>query len=242
MGELTPIVVTASSAVVIIIALYLVFFYVKKPKRALAEFVQSRGLVIIPTDQGGELERRLVEEIGIPEGGRYHDIIRLPLSVGEAYFYTRLPEPSRTSSTGSSSGSPHHFITVFADIPLKGRTFVVPHVPIRGKFAEKVIEYILNKVFGAKNITLLDVQDQYPDFAKKYNVFTEDEAGARKFILSGDLIPYLMTHPGKKPVNIAFAPGGFGIDIEPQLKSRREMDEFTAWAENLARTVKDTAR
>jgi len=211
-------------------------FFTSKAKKALIAFAQSRGLAIIPEDQNNEMGSRLTERFGLPMTGRYRDIVKLPLSFGESYLCTRTPETS-SSSSGSSSGPPNHFIVVFMDIPITKRTFVIPHFPLKGKFAKGIIEFILKKAFGAKNIEMLEIEERYPDFAKVYNIFTEDVKSAEEVILSADVMSMLLTHPRKKPVNICFTPKGFGIDIEPQMKKSVEIERFVAWTENMARAL-----
>ena len=242
MADLSPSIIFIAALAIFLFVLYLVFYLSKRSKKALASFVQSRGLIILPDDAGAELESKLVQKLGVPSGGRYKDIVQLPLSVGEAYFYTQQPQPQRSSSSSSTSGNAHHFITVFMDLSASGRTFVAPRVPIGGELGKKMVEFILKRVFDARDITILDIKEAFPDFAKTYNVFTEDEEGAKRIILSPGVISCLMTYPGKNPVNIAFSPSGFGIDIQPIMKKPEEMDRYTVWAENLARVLKDVEK
>jgi len=242
LADLNPSIIFIAALVIFLFALYLVFYLSKRSKRAFSSFVQSRGLIILPDDAGSDLETKLTEKLGVPSGGRYKDIVRLPLSVGEAYFYTQLPQPQQTSSSSSTSGNAHHFITVFMELPASGRTFIAPRVPIGGEFGKKMVEFILKRVFGARNITILDIKEAFPDFAKIYNVFTEDEEGAKRIVLSPGVMSCLMTYPGKNPVNIALSPSGFGIDIQPMMKKPEEMDRYTVWAENLARVLKDVEK
>lgn len=210
-------------------------FFTSKAKKTLITFAQSRGLTIISEDQNNDIRSRLTEKFGLPEMGIYRDIVKLPISFGESYLYTRTPE----TSDGSSSDSPHHFIVVFMDIPITQRTFVIPHFPLKGKFAKGIIEFVLKRAFGAKNIEMLEIEERFPDLAKVYTVFTEDVKSAEEVILSADVMSMLLTHPRKKPVNICFTPEGFGIDIEPQMKKLDEIEQFVAWAENMARALKD---
>lgn len=239
MADLNPAIIFIAALAIFLFALFIVFYISKRSKKALASFVQSRGLIMLPDDAGSELESKLVEKLGVPSGGRYKDIVELPLSVGEAYFYTQLPQPQQASSSSSTSGNAHHFITVFMDLPASGRTFVAPRIPIGGEFGKKMVEFILKRVFDARDITILDIKEAFPDFAKIYNVFTEDEEGAKRIVLSSGVMSSLMTYPGKNPVNIAFSPSGFGIDIQPMMRKPEEMDRYTVWAENLARVLKD---
>lgn len=217
----------------------LIFFFAgKKAKKALAEFAASRGLVVQRIDEGNELERQVTERLGIPEGGVYQDIIKLTLSSGEGWLFTKAPDPKKGSSDpNTSSGSPHQYIVVFIDIPIKGRTFAAKAIPISGGLGLKVVEFVLAKVFGAKGIHYLDTAADYPEFARVYNVFTEDEKGARSVILSSGVIACLMNHPRKDPVNLSFTPKGFGLDIESMLKSRADIDLFVQWADDLARVL-----
>jgi len=221
---------------VIVVVFVLIFFSAgKKAKKALAEFAASRGAVVQPKDETGELEKNLTERLGMPPGGIYQDIVPLPLSAGEGWLFSRAPEPDRNSSDNStSSGSPHQYIVVFMDIPLSGRTFAAKAVPIGGGLGRQVVEFLLAKVFGAKGIHYLDVTAEYPEFSKVYNVFTEDEAGARSAILSPGVISCLMNHPRKDPVSLSFGPKGFGMDLEGMLKSRQEIEFFVQWADDLA--------
>ncbi len=102
---------------------------------------------------------------------------------------------------------------------------------------QQVAEFILARVFGAKGIRYLNTTADYPEFARVYNIFTEDEAGARSVVLSSGVISCLMTHPRKDPVNLSFTPKGFGLDIEPILKSRQDIELFVQWADDLARVL-----
>ncbi len=226
-------------ALVVVVFVLIFFFAGKKAKKALAEFAASRGLAVQPIDEGNELEQRVVERLGIPEGGIYQDIVRLPLSSGEGWLFTRAPEREKNNSDPhSSTGSPHQYIVVFMDIPIKGRSFAAKAVPMpRGGFGLQLVEFVLAKAFGAKGIHYLDTTADYPEFSKVYNVFTEDEKGARSVILSSGVVSCLMAHPRKDPVNLSFAPKGFGLDIESMLKSRQEIDLFVQWADDLARVL-----
>jgi hypothetical protein len=223
---------------VIVVVFVLLFLAGKKAKKALAEFAASHGLVVQPKDETGELEKNIVERLGIPPGGVYRDIVTLPLSSGQGWLFTRAPEPERNSSSpNTSAGSPHQYIVVFMDIPITGRTFAAKAIPISGGLGRQVVEFILAKAFGAKGIHYLDTTADYPEFAKVYNVFTEDEKGARSVILSSGVISCLMNHPRKDPVNLSFTPRGFGLDIESMLKSRQDIELFVQWADDLARVL-----
>jgi len=213
-------------------------FFTSKAKKALVGFAQSRGLTIISEDQDNVLRSRLTEKFGLPMAGEYQDIIKLPLSSGEGYLCTRSPDTSDSSSE-TSSGPPHHFIVVFMNIPIDRRTFVIPHFPLKGKFVKGIIEFVLKRAFGAKDIELLEIEERFPDLAKAYSVFTEDVKSAEEVIMSADVMSMLLTHPRKEPVNICFTPEGFGIDIEPQMKKLDEIEQFVAWAENLVRVLDD---
>jgi len=216
----------------------LVYQLTIKPRRELAAFAQSRGLIILPEDANGELKKKIEENFNIPQSGEYRDIITLWFGSGEAYFYRVVPHSERTSTTGTTSGSPHHFIAVFMPTGMRERAFAAPAVPVSGKFAEKIVSYILEHAFGAKDIKILNIKDQYPDFGQKYNVFATDEKNARDIILSEDVISTLMAYPMKRAANIMFSPKGFAVDIEPLLKKRDEMDRLIVWAEDLARVLK----
>jgi hypothetical protein len=224
---------------VIVVVFVLLFLSGTKARKALAEFAASRGLLVQPKDEGGELGRRVVEELGIPEGGIYKDIVELPLSSGKGWLFTRAPE-NKSSSSGpeTSGGSPHQYIVVFMDIPIKGRTFAAKAIPISGGLGQQVVEFLLAKVFGAKGIHYLNTTAEYPEFAKVYTIFTEDEDGATSVILSSGVISCLMTHPRKEPVNVSFTPKGFGLDIEPLLKSREDIELFVQWVDDLARVLR----
>jgi hypothetical protein len=226
-------------AVVVAVFVFIFFFAGKKAKKALAEFAASRGLTVQPIDTGNDLEKRVVERLGIPEGGIYQDIVGLSLSSGEGWLFTKAPDQKKNSSEpNSSAGSPHQYIVVFMDIPIKGRTFTARATPMpQGGFGLQMVEFILAKVFGAKGIRYLDTTADYPEFSRVYNVFTEDEKGARSVILSPGVISCLMSHPRKDPVNVSFTPGGFGLDIESMLKSRQDIELFVQWADDLARVL-----
>ncbi len=224
---------------VFVVVFILVFFYAgKKAKKALAEFAASRGLTVQPIDEGNELEKKAVDRLGIPEGGIYQDFVRLPLSSGEGWIFTKAPDQRKGSSDpNTSGGSPHQYIVVFIDIPITGRTFAAKAIPVSKGFGLKVVEFVFAKAFGAKNIHYLDTTAEYPEFAKVYNVFTEDEKGARSVVLSPGVISCLMNHPRKDPVNLSFSPKGFGLDIESMLKKREEIDLFVQWTDDLAREL-----
>jgi hypothetical protein len=149
-----------------------------------------------------------------------------------------MPETSG-SSAGSASDFESQYIVVFIDIPIDRRTFVVQHVPFKGRLARAVIDMVLNKVFGAGNVVLMELEGRFPDFGKVYNVFTEDVDGAERVVLTADVMSVLMTHPGKNPANVCFSSSGFGIVIEPKMKTAQEIERFVAWSENLARALKD---
>lgn len=224
----------------LVVVFVLIFFYAgKKAKKALAEYAASRGLTVLPIDEGNALEKRVVDRLGIPGGGVYQDILQLPISSGEGWLFTKAPDPKKTSSgPEESSGSPHQYIVVFMDIPIKGRSFAAKATPMpRGGLGLQLVEFILAKAFGAKGIRYLDASADYPEFAKVYGVFTEDEKGARSVILSPGVTSCLMNHPRKEPVNISFTPGGFGLDIERMLKSRQDIELFVQWADDLARVL-----
>jgi hypothetical protein len=225
--------------VVIVVVFILIFFVAgKKAKKALAEFAASRGLTVQPLDEGNELERQVTERLGIPEGGVYQDIVKLVLDSGEGWLFTKAPDPKKGSSEpNTSAGSPHQYIVVFIDIPIEGRTFAAKAVPIPGGFGRQVVEFVLAKVFGAKGIHYMDTAADYPEFSRVYNIFTEDEKGARSVILSSGVTACLMNHPRKDPVNLSFTPKGFGLDIESMLKSRADIDLFVQWADDLARVL-----
>jgi hypothetical protein len=227
----------AFAAIVILFVLIFVFAG-RKAKKALVEFAASRGTLIQPKDETGELEKNLTERLGMPPGGIYKDIVPLSLSAGEGWLFSRAPEPDRDSSDNrSSSGSPHQYIVVFMDIPISGRTFTAKAVPIGGGLGRQIVEFMLAKVFGARGIHYLDVTAEYPEFSKVYNVFTEDEAGARSAILSSGVISCLMNRPRKDPPSLSFGPKGFGMDLEGMLKSRQEIELFVQWADDLAREL-----
>jgi hypothetical protein len=235
----TGFLIGAAVIVVVAAAIFLAVWSSRRAKAALVEFASSRGLSVEPLDQGEELERRVVESLGVPAGGIYRDIVRLPLSAGEAYLFTKAPETKGASSDTGTGGSPHQFIVVFMDIAVSGRTFAARAIPVAGKLGERMVEFVLNKVFGATGIKRLDTSAYYPDFSKVYNVFTEDEEGARSVVLSSGVVSCLMTHPQKEPVNISIGPKGFGVDITSVMKSRQEIDRFVDWADDLARVLKD---
>ena len=235
-------IIGAIGAIVFVLITYAVVKASMGPKKALQAFVQSRGLIIEPKDEGGQLATKMEEKLGIPSGGIYKDIVRLPLSTGEAYLYTRYSEHRSSSTTGSQTGPPHHFITVFMDIPVTGRTFLGPSMPIGGGFGKMMVEFVFKRVFGAHDIHIFDVKDHHPHFAKVYNIFTEDEESARKVILSSGIASSLMSHPRKKPPSVAFCPEGFGLDIEPMIKRIDEMELFVAFAENLSRELRGLGR
>jgi hypothetical protein len=225
----------------IVVVFVLLFLSGTKARKALAEFAASRGLVVLPKDEGGVLERRVVEQLGVPEGGIYKNIVELPLSLGEGWLFTRAPENTgSTSGPESSGGSPHQYIVVFMDIPVKGRTFATKAIPISGGLGQKLVEFALAKVFGAKGIHYLNTTAEYPEFAKVYNIFTEDEEGARSVILSSGVISCLMTHPRREPVNMSFTPKGFGLSIEFMLKSREDIELFVQWVDDLARILRES--
>jgi hypothetical protein len=226
-------------ALIVVVFVLIFFFAGKKAKKALAEFAASRGLAVQPIDEGNELEQRVVERLGIPEGGIYQDIVRLPLSSGEGWLFTRAPEREKNNvDPHSSTGSPHQYIVVFMDIPIKGRSFAAKAVPMPlGGLGLQLVEFVLAKAFGAKGIHYLDTTADYPEFSKVYNVFTEDEKGARSVILSSGVVSCLMAHPRKDPVNLSFTPKGFGLDIESMIKSRQDIDLFVQWADDLARAL-----
>lgn len=209
-----------------------------RAKKALINFARTRGLTIIPDDRSGDMKTRITQGFGLPEMGGIEDIVKIPLSNGEGYLYTHIPDTSGSSST-SSSDYTRQLIVVFIDIPIDRRTFVVQHVPFKGRLAKIVIDLVLNKVFGAGNVILMELEDRFPDFGRIYNVFTEDVDGAERVILTADILSVMMTHPGKKPANVCFSPSGFGIAIEPKMKSAEEIERFVAWSENLARALKD---
>jgi hypothetical protein len=220
-------------------AIFLALWSSRRAKAALAEFASSRGLVIQAADEGEELERRVVESIGVPAGGTYRDIVRLPLSTGEGYLFTKAPRTKGDSSEAGSDGSPHQLIVVFMDIAVTGRTFAAKAIPVAGELGERMLEFVLGKVFGATGIKRLDTSADYPEFSKTYNVFTEDEDGARSVVLSSGVVSCLMTRPQKDPVNISIGPKGFGVDIASVMKSRQELERFVDWADDLARVLKD---
>ncbi len=224
--------------VVFVVFIILFFFAGKKAKKALAEFAASRGLTVQPIDEGNELERQVTERLGIPGGGVYQDIVKLPLSYGQGWLFTRAPD-NKGGSSGpeTSGGAPHQYIVVFMDIPIKGRTFAAKAVPISGGLGRKVVEFVLAKAFGAAGIHYLDTTAEYPEFARVYNIFTEDESGAKSVVLSSGVISCLMTHPRKDPASLSFTPKGFGLDIDPLLKSRQDIDLFVQWADDLARVL-----
>ena len=225
---------------IIVVVFVLIFFFAgKKAKKALAEFAASRGLVVQPIDEGNEIERQVTRKLGIPEGGIYQDIVRLPISSGEGWLFTKAPDPKKNDPhVETSSGSPHQYIVVFMDIPVTGRTFAGKASPMpKSGIGLQLVEFILAKDFGAKGVHFLDTAADYPDFTKVYNVFTEDEAGARSVVLSSGVISCLMNHPRKEPVNISFTPNGFGLDIEKMLKSRQEIELFVQWTDDLARVL-----
>lgn len=223
---------------VIVVVFVLLFFAGTKAKKALAEFAASRGIIVQPKDETGDLKKSVMERLGMPPGGVYKDIVPLPLSSGEGWLFTRAPEPEKNSSDpNTSSGSPHQYIVVFMDIPVGGRSFAAKAIPISGGLVRQLVEFILAKAFGAKGIHYLDTAAEYPEFAKVYNIFTEDEKGARSVILSSGVISCLMNRPRKDPVNLSFTPKGFGMDIESMLKSRQEIEIFVQWADDLARVL-----
>ena len=209
-----------------------------RAKRALITFARTRGLTIIPDDRSGDLKTRITRGFGLPETGNIEDIVKIPLSNGEGYLYNRIPDTSGSSSTASSDYT-RQYIVVFIEIPIDRRTFVVQHIPFKGRLAKVVIDMVLKKVFGAGNVILMELEERFPDFGKVYNVFTEDEEGAERVILTADVISMLMTHPGKNPANICFSPSGFGIVIESKMKTAVEIERFVTWSENLARALKD---
>jgi hypothetical protein len=209
-----------------------------RAKKALISFAMSRGLEIIPYDREGDLKSRITESFGLPEMGGLEDIVKIPLSHGEGYLYTRVPDGSGSSSASSSEFT-HQFMVVFIDIPISQRTFVVQRIPLKGKLAKIVIKLVLNKIFGAGNVELMEIDERFPDFGRKYNVFTEDVEEAERVVLTSGVMSVLMTHPRKRPANICFAPSGFGVMIEPVMKSAQEIERLVAWSENLCRAIND---
>ncbi|MEJ2068196.1 MAG: hypothetical protein P8Y09_09695, partial [Deltaproteobacteria bacterium] len=207
-------------------------------KKALISFARSRWLEIIPDDRGDDLKSRITGSFGLPETGELEDIVRIPLSRGEGYLYTRVPDRSTSSST-SSSDYKRQFVIVFIDIPMSQRTFVVQRIPLKGRLAKTVIKLVLNRIFGAGSVELMEIDERFPDFGRVYNVFTEDVEEAERAVLTPDVMSVLMVHPRKKPANICFAPSGFGVMIEPMMKSAQEIERFVAWSENLARSIND---
>ncbi|GEM_PF-1702748 len=212
--------------------------FIGRAKKALITFARTRGLTIVPDDRSGDLKTRITQSFGIPETGRLVDIVKIPLSNGEGYLYTRLPETSG-SSAGSASDFVSQFIVVFIDIPIAERTFVVQRVPLKGRLARAVVEMVLKRIFGAGKIELMEIDKRFPDFGRVYNVFTEDVDSAESVVLTTDVMSVLMTHPQKKPANVCFAPSGFGIFIEPKMKKVEKIERFVTWSENLARALKD---
>ncbi|MBN1574212.1 MAG: hypothetical protein JW984_13525 [Deltaproteobacteria bacterium] len=212
-----------------------------RAKKALIAFAQTRGLTIIPDDRSGDLNARITQSFGLPDMGNIEDIVKIPLSNGEGYLYTRFQETSDSSSE-TASVSESQYIVVFTDIPIAERTFVVQHIPLKGRLAKAVINLVLNKVFGAGNVELMEIEERFPDFAKVYNVFTEDVEGAERAILTADVMLVLMTHPGNKPANVCFAPSGFGIVIETKMKRAEEIERYVTWSETLARALSDMGK
>ena len=127
-------------SVIFIILLYISISYRRKTKNAIESFAQSRSLTIQHEDKGGEFNRRLVDKIGLPDGGYCENIVKLSLSVGEAYLFSGYAGVNTKSKEGMRSENYHHFISVFMDLGLNGRTFILSHPKIKGEILKKLLK------------------------------------------------------------------------------------------------------
>lgn len=239
MSDTVNIIIVLVLSVTFIILLYIIISYRRKTKNAIESFARSRGLIIQHEDKEGELNRKLVDKIGFPDGGFYENIVRLSLSVGEAYLFSGYAGVSTKSKAEMRSENYHHFISVFMDLGLNGRTFVLSHPEIKGEILNKLLKYFMEKFEIIQGLDLLDIGEQNPIFAKTHSVFSEDKEGVNRLLLSSGVLSTLIDHPGGITFNILFSPGGFHLDIYSLITSTADIESFVIIAENLAQELND---
>jgi hypothetical protein len=212
-------------------------FFTPRHKKALYAFAATRGLSVLPEDTDGVLAGRFTEMMNLPVQGKMEDILKFPLSQGEGYLYTQRPDVS--ASDTDSEVTSHNFLVVFVPLSLSGRTFLTPKFPLGGSVGRKMIEMVLSHIFGVKDLTFLEVDREFPEFAKGTNIFTEDEAGARNLILNTEVTSLIMERPEKLMFNMAVTPGGMAMRIEPLMKKPEQIEQLISWSEKIARALSE---
>ncbi len=227
--------------VILVVVFYSVFHYivynVRRLKRAVSSYAKSRGLAVIEKDENNALGKMLEERLGVPKGGMYGEIIRLPLSEGEGYFYNGYKGVKSGSEKGTSSEDLKYFITVFIDIPISGSVFLFPHAEIKGKLLKKMYEFAMSMVPGPGGRKAIDIEKQFPEFAKTHTVFAEKDDDAFNVILTADVVSTLMARLPSKYYNISFFPKGFIIEITPLFKDSGDVEDFVRLAEDISRCL-----
>lgn len=229
---------------IIVVVFYSVFHYivynVRRLKRAVSSYAQSRGLAVARKDENGDFGRMLLERLGVPPGGIYEDIMRLPISQGEGYLYSGYKGLESGSEKGDSDENLKYFITVFTEIPISGSVFLFSHTEIKGKLLKKMYQFAMSMVPGPGGRKALDIEEQFPEFAKTHTIFAKDQKDAFDVILTADVMSILISRlPSISRIyhNITFLPGGFTIEIIPFFKSPQDVEDFVRLAEDLSRHI-----
>lgn len=220
---------------------YSVFHYiiynVRRVKRAVTSYARSRGLVVAQKDENGDFGRMLEERLGVPKGGMYEDIMRLPVSRGEGYFCSGYKGVESGSEKGDRDENLKYFITIFMEIPISGPVFLFSHAEVKGKLLKKMFLFAMSMVPGPGGRKALDIKKRFPEFARTHTIFAVKGEDAFNVILTADVVAILMAPLPHTYYNISFLPGGFIVEMAPLFKSSGDVEDFVRLAENLSRYI-----
>lgn len=226
---------------IIVVVFYSVFHYiiynVRRVKSAVKSYALSRGLSVAREDENGDFGRMLVERLGVPKGGKYGDIMRLPLSRGEGYLYSGYKGVKNGSEKGTSDENLRYFITVFMEVPISGPVFLFSHSEVKGMLLKKMFLFAISIVPGPGGKKALDIEERFPEFAKTHTIFAVKGEDAFDVILTADVVAILMARLPHTFYNISFLPGGFIMEITPLFKSSGDVEDFVRLAEDLSRYI-----
>ncbi|MBN1574211.1 MAG: hypothetical protein JW984_13520 [Deltaproteobacteria bacterium] len=225
--------------IILVVVFYSVFHYivynVRRLKRAVSSYAKSRGLSVAEKDEDNAFGKMLEDRLSVPPGGVYGDIIRLPLSEGEGYFYSGYKGVESGSKKGASDENLKYFITVFMEIPILGPVFLFSHSEVKGNLLKKMFLLAISIVPGPGGKKALDIEERFPEFAKTHTIFAVNSEDAFDVILTADVVAILMARLPHTYYNILFLPGGLIVEITPLFKSSADVEVFVRLAEGLAR-------
>ncbi len=233
----TPLVI---GVIVGFVALDILFYYliIKQMERpsASAAFARVRGFSVIPDSEGISVGARLRELLPLGRGDLF-DIVRLPLSVGEGYLFSMLPDAD--SHLPRTQENQRQFIAVLIQTTATGGLFI--HPPIRHPFGGFKRRRLFG-VFKAKKYLPVSPDRLPGPIAARYSVRIENEAADPGRLLTPDVVQALTRAPRRRGFAILVCDGGFVVYINPLLAGQTEAAMFYDFTVGLTGALLRTTR